>query len=70
MPGPVAIEKLSDGVCELELFPTRHLTQWKPIIVNVFASGRVVITGVKDELIINNVILPELLILYNKWILD
>ena len=26
LPGPVPIEKLNEGVCELELFPTRHLT--------------------------------------------
>jgi TATA-box binding protein (TBP) (component of TFIID and TFIIIB) len=34
------------GYCELESFPAIALKIWEPLHVNVFASGKIVITGV------------------------
>ena len=48
---PVNLDKLSQVVqCHYnpECFPAVQIKQFKPIHVNVFASGKVTITGLKD----------------------
>ena len=36
------------GYCELECFPSLMIKLWDPIHINVFASGKVVLTGIKQ----------------------
>ena len=38
------------GYCELESFPALALVIWAPLHVNIFNSGKVVITGVRHDL--------------------
>lgn len=40
---------------EPELFPALRVTQYRPLCVNVFGSGKCVITGVKDLSVLENV---------------
>jgi TATA-box binding protein (TBP) (component of TFIID and TFIIIB) len=49
--GPINLHSLSnlvDSRLDLELFPALSLQKYKPVSVNVFASGSVMICGVKD----------------------
>ena len=59
------LAKMIDSNLELELFPALLIKKYKPISVNVFASGAVVICGVKD-LDIVNVIRNDLLSCINN----
>ena len=59
------LSKLIESQLELEIFPALLIKKYKPISVNVFASGAVVICGVKD-LDIVNVIKKDLELLINK----
>ena len=48
---PVDLNKLSTLIksqLELELFPVLTITHFKPITVNVFSTGSIIICGVKD----------------------
>jgi TATA-box binding protein (TBP) (component of TFIID and TFIIIB) len=47
------LSKLIESQLELELFPALLIKKYKPISVNVFSSGAVVICGVKDMDIVN-----------------
>ena len=41
------LSQIIQSVYEPELFPALRLTQFKPLCVNVFMSGKIVITGIK-----------------------
>jgi TATA-box binding protein (TBP) (component of TFIID and TFIIIB) len=47
---------LSSTGYEAEIFPALHLRQYHPIHVNIFASGRVVLTGVKTHHDISHIV--------------
>ena len=54
--GPINLHSLSnlvDSRLDLELFPALSLQKYKPVSVNVFASGSVMICGVKDLVIVS-----------------
>lgn len=61
--GPVILHKLSaycyakniKYIYEAELFPALRLTCFNPLCVNVFGTGKCVITGIKDLCYINAV---------------
>ena len=58
----VNLHKLSElvpCVFELELFPTLTITKYKPVKVNVFSTGSIIICGIKD-FSFSNTILNEL----------
>lgn len=59
------LAKLIESQLELEIFPALMIKKYKPISVNVFASGAVVICGVRD-LDIVNVIMNDLQYCINK----
>lgn len=49
------VRRLTNCTFEAELFPALSITLWKPLHVNVFSNGKVVILG-KDALKSKNVI--------------
>ena len=63
----VYCEQFSDNAAtlELELFPALCIRRWKPISINIFASGAIVMFGIKD-LSICTVIIEELYPLFCK----
>jgi TATA-box binding protein (TBP) (component of TFIID and TFIIIB) len=55
---PVNLYSLSGLIksqLNLEIFPALMITKYKPVSVNVFASGAVMICGVKDLSIVNEI---------------
>ena len=50
---------IPESILELELFPALTIHKYKPIKVNVFASGTIIMCGIKDYSF-SNVILKEL----------
>ena len=50
---------VKESILELELFPALTIYKYKPIKVNVFASGTIIMCGIKD-FSFSNVILKEL----------
>ena len=50
LPNLVKNLNLTSGFfCELEIFPALMLKLWSPVHVNIFASGKVVLTGIKPN---------------------
>ena len=55
---PVNLYAVSDKIkskLDLEIFPALMITKYKPVSVNLFASGAVVICGVKSFDIVNEI---------------
>jgi TATA-box binding protein (TBP) (component of TFIID and TFIIIB) len=50
-----ALSNLIKSSLDLELFPSLRITKYKPVSVNVFASGAVMICGVKSLDIVNEI---------------
>lgn len=50
------ISKQVQCIYEPELFPALQLTKFKPLCVNIFSSGCVIILGVRDLRIVSEVI--------------
>ena len=58
LPHKVNLALLADNVesyYNAESFPAVHVETYKPLNVNVFASGKVVIMGLKQESIVQNI---------------
>ncbi len=69
-PNKVNLALLADNIeshCNLEQFPAVHVQKFKPMCVNVFASGKAIITGLQKEEVAND-IENELLTLYSSLI--
>ena len=47
---------LIQSTYDFELFPALRITKFNPLCVNVFASGHVTIMGLKDSLVVNNIL--------------
>jgi TATA-box binding protein (TBP) (component of TFIID and TFIIIB) len=70
-PNRINLALLADNIesyCNLEQFPAVHVHKFKPMCVNVFASGKAIITGLQDEEVAND-IETELLTLYSSLII-
>jgi len=50
-----SLSALIKSQLNLEIFPALMITKYKPVSVNVFASGAVMICGVKDLSIVNEI---------------